>query len=356
MQPEKHVYDGASSISFPEIAESKWCKSSIRQPLIERVKRNDILNTVSMDRRDFLRTVAAQATAGELLKAAPANRPNFLFLIADDLTFRGMRAMGNSEIETPNLDRLSRRGCTFTHCFHQGSWSPAVCIASRTMLNTGLTAFRAQKLVEETPLWGETLGNAGYDTFLVGKWHLSKATLARSFKKTGPVSPGMFESGPQAYNRPSPGNTWSPWDTSLKGQWLHTSEWEKAADDSIRHSAAIWADGAVEYLEKQTAQASSPFFLTSGLTLRTIHARPLATLSSAIQRGGSKSPRIICRSTPSTREIIASAMSCWLRFPGPARLYNCIAPSTTPTPPTWTRRSAASWRPSKRPARRTILT
>jgi choline-sulfatase len=243
---------------------NKQCKSSIRQPLIVRIKRNDILNTVSMDRRHFLKSVAVQAAAGERSKAAPPARPNFLFLIADDLTFRGIRAMGNSEIETPNLDRLMKRGCTFTHCFHQGSWSPAVCIASRTMLNTGLTAFRAQKQVEQTPLWGETLGNSGYDTFLVGKWHLSKTTLARSFKKTGPVAPGMFESGPQAYNRPSPGNTWTPWDTSLKGQWLHTSEWEKAADDSIRHSAAMWADGAVEYLKKYAAQASNPFFLYVG--------------------------------------------------------------------------------------------
>ena len=129
-----------------------------------------------MNRRHFLATTAAAATA------APAPKPNFLFLIADDLTYNGIQAMGNSEVATPNLDRLIARGCAFTHCFHQGSWTGAVCVASRSMLNSGLTTFRAQKQFETTPLWGQTLGDAGYNTAIVGKWHLSKPALERSFK------------------------------------------------------------------------------------------------------------------------------------------------------------------------------
>lgn len=217
-----------------------------------------------MHRRDFLKSIAAETAAFDISKGASGSRPNFLFMIADDLYFHGIRAMGNSEVETPNLDRMVRRGCAFTHCFQQGSWTPAVCIASRTMLNTGLTTFRAHKEAERTPLWGQTFGEAGYDTFIVGKWHLSKANLARAFKEKGPIGPGMFESGPEAYNRPSPGNTWTPWDTSLKGQWLHTREWQKTAEDGIRHSAAIWADGAVEYLREKAARGTNPFFLYVG--------------------------------------------------------------------------------------------
>src|ERR1017187_5953642 len=167
-----------------------------------------------VQRREFLIS-AAGAVSGGLAGAATAP-PNFLFMIADDLTFRGINAMGNQEVQTPNLDRLGERGGSFTHCFHRGSWQPAVCVASRSMLNSGLTCFRAQKHIEETPLWGETLGQAGYDTFIVGKWHLSKGTLNRNFKQQGKVSPGMFESAPEAYNRPAPGNTWTPWGTSLK--------------------------------------------------------------------------------------------------------------------------------------------
>ena len=179
-----------------------------------------------MRRREFLKSAAVSSIAIDGLQSA--ERPNFLFLIADDLTFRAIHALNNSEVRTPYMDRLAKQGCAFTHCFHQGSWQPAVCVASRTMLNTGLTAFRAQRQVDKTPLWGETFGAAGYDTCLIGKWHVTRAALERSFKETGPLSPGMFESGPSAYNRPSPGNTWTPWDTSLKGQWLHTSEWQKA--------------------------------------------------------------------------------------------------------------------------------
>ncbi len=212
-------------------------------------------------RRAFLKSVAAGAVA---LPAKDSGlRPNFLFLIADDLTYRGIHALGGTQILTPNLDRLVNRGCAFTHCFHQGSWSGAVCVPSRTMLNTGLTAFHAQRRAEETPLWGEILGGAGYDTFIIGKWHLSDADLRRSFKQTGPVSPGMFESGPSAYHRPSPGNTWTPWDTSLKGQWLHTAQWQKAPNDEIKHSAQVWAESAAEYLRMRRGN-TAPFFLYVG--------------------------------------------------------------------------------------------
>ena len=216
-----------------------------------------------MRRREFIKTAAAQSMSAELASSAP-NRPNFLFMIADDLTFRGIRALGNAEIETPNLDRLVRRGCSFTHCFHQGSWLPAVCVASRSMLNSGLTAFRARKTIDRTPLWGQTLGDAGYDTFIIGKWHLDRLSLERSFKQIGPIAPGMFESGPQAYNRPSPGNDWTPWDTSLKGQWLHTGVWRKARKDEIRHSCAIWADGAIDHLLHKAAKEANPFFMYVG--------------------------------------------------------------------------------------------
>lgn len=216
----------------------------------------------TMQRRTFLASTVAGSLAGRLA-AAPAARPNFLFLIADDLTFRAIHGLNNPEVETPALDGLMQRGCTFTHCFHNGSWSGAVCVPSRTMLNSGLTSFRARTGIDHVPLWGETLGNAGYETHMVGKWHLSPENLNRGFQSTGPVSGGMFESGPEAYNRPAPGNTWTPWDTTLKGQWLETKQWEPKADQPIRHSAAVWADYAAEFLRNRRAQ-EKPFFLYVG--------------------------------------------------------------------------------------------
>jgi arylsulfatase A-like enzyme len=211
-----------------------------------------------MHRRGFLKSAVAQTVR---------DRPNFLFLIADDLTFRAVHALGNGEVHTPAIDSLVEHGCTFTHCFHQGSWSAAVCVPSRTMLNSGLTTFRARTEIENSPLWGQTFGDAGYDTFITGKWHLSDATLKRSFQQLGPVSPGMFESGPDAYHRPSPGNAWTAWDTSRKGQWLHSNEWHAPHStpdhDEIRHSAAIWADSACDQI-RTAAQGGKPFFLYTG--------------------------------------------------------------------------------------------
>jgi len=197
--------------------------------------------------------------------SAAQPKPNFLFLIADDLTFRAIEKLNNPEVSTPNLNRLMKQGCTFTHCFHQGSWLPAVCVASRSMLNSGLSAFRVQRNLAKAPLWGETMGAAGYDTSIAGKWHLSKPDLNRSFKHQAVVAGGMFESGPTAYNRPSPGNTWSPSDQALKGQWLETKTWQPGSAAPIKHSAQIFSEAASDYLLKRRDNAN-PFLLYVGFT------------------------------------------------------------------------------------------
>ncbi|HET6217129.1 MAG TPA: sulfatase-like hydrolase/transferase [Acidobacteriaceae bacterium] len=219
-----------------------------------------------MNRRKFISLMSsgiAVAKAPSILGSTP-RRPNFLVLIADDMTFRAIHTLNNPEVETPHLDRLVDNGCAFTHCFHQGAWEPAVCTPSRYMLNTGLTAFHARQLVDQTPLWGEVFGQAGYDTYFIGKWGVTQPSLKRSFRDIGREGPmGMFVSGPTAYDRPSPGNTWTPWDTSLKGHWLHTNRWENARHDEIKHSAQIWADGASDYLLKQ-AHSVTPFFMYVG--------------------------------------------------------------------------------------------
>jgi arylsulfatase A-like enzyme len=225
-----------------------------------------------MDRRTFLALMPAALAAGESLSAvvpegASSARPNFLFLIADDLTFRSIQSISNPEVHTPNLDRLAASGCTFTHASHQGSWSPAVCVPSRTMLNTGLSGFRAQKQADDVPTWGQTLGRAGYDTYLCGKWHLDPTMLQRSFREMGPVGPGMFDSTPEngaAYNRPSSGNTWEPDDETLRGHWLHTDLWKNETPDHIEHADSIYADQAAGYLKNQLSKRSNPFFMYVG--------------------------------------------------------------------------------------------
>jgi len=225
-----------------------------------------------MNRRNFigLSSAALAATqvfskesAGQTISAS--GKPNFLVLIADDLTHHALNAVGNHEVQTPNLDRLARTGCHFTHCFHQGSWSGAVCVASRTMLNTGLSTFKAQgqEVTDQAgnkPLWGQTLRASGYDTFITGKWHLDAVGLQRSFVKQGPVGPGFLNSTPDMYDRPAPGNRWEPSNKELFGHWLQTGLWLNQEPSTIEHSSQVYADAAISYLQ-QTSGRKEPFFM-----------------------------------------------------------------------------------------------
>ena len=77
------------------------------------------------------------------------NPPNFLFIITDDQSFETLGHLKQLDIETPNLDRLARRGTSFSHCYNMGSWSGAVCVASRTMLNTGRFLWNANAIQKQ---------------------------------------------------------------------------------------------------------------------------------------------------------------------------------------------------------------
>ena len=226
-----------------------------------------------VSRRHFLSRMGLGSAALALgpaarLGAATDQKPNILFLFTDDQTFRSIGALNNPEVKTPNIDRLVKRGTVFTHCFNQGAWGGAVCVASRAMLNTGRYLWTCGgNSCGDHPLWGETLGKAGYDTFVTGKWHNGPASLKRGFKTLGPTGGGMYGSrDPNAkankakgivndpYRRPREGNSWSPCDTSLKGHWLQR-------DGGVVHSSKLWADTAIDYLQNSAAKSPNPFFM-----------------------------------------------------------------------------------------------
>jgi choline-sulfatase len=210
-----------------------------------------------------LSSVNASLSGRHRFAAPGKEKPNFLFLFTDDQTFRAVNALDNPDVKTPNMDRLVARGVTFTHCFNQGSFSGAVCIASRAMLNTGRYLWQCgggqcrESKGKLYPLWGQTMGQAGYDTFMTGKWHNGNQTLQASFKTIGPTGPGMFHSTDTqgaAYYRPAPGNTWSPYDKTQKGHWLNV-------DGKIIHSSKRWADASIDYLQRHVVQSDAPFFM-----------------------------------------------------------------------------------------------
>ena len=202
-------------------------------------------------------------------------QPNFLFLFADDQSYNTINNLGNEVMKTPNLDRLVNNGITFTYCFNQGSWSGAVCVASRAMLITGKYIYHARRDVDTAQLWGETFFNAGYKTFMTGKWHNKNHTVLKSFNEARSIGLGMYETkggmqGP-GYNRPTPeNNSWIPYDTSLLGHWsprvkdiIYTAEGKKIGDTYVvnKHTSQLYADNAIEFLENHAAQSNKPFFM-----------------------------------------------------------------------------------------------
>jgi arylsulfatase A-like enzyme len=185
------------------------------------------------------------------------SKPNIVFIFADDQTFASIAELGNTDVETPNLDRLARRGTTFTHAFNMGSWSGAVCVASRTMLNSGRFVWDANAIYDQSEQerregrwWSEYMKAAGYRTYMTGKWHC-KANAEAAFDVARDIRPGMPKDTPEGYDRPAADGSdpWSPSDPKFGGFWEGGTHWSE-----------VVANHADEFLS-EAAQRAEPFFM-----------------------------------------------------------------------------------------------
>jgi arylsulfatase A len=133
---------------------------------------------MTSNRREFLGALAACAVP---LSAAPADRPNIIWIMADDLGYGDLSCLNEgSKIQTPNLDRFAREGITFTDA-HSPS---AVCTPTRYGVMTGRYCFRStlkngvlgggsSHLINERRLTvARLMKDNGYATAGFGKWHL----------------------------------------------------------------------------------------------------------------------------------------------------------------------------------------
>lgn len=186
-----------------------------------------------------------------------AEKPNIIFIFTDDQRYNTIGALGNDEIFTPNLDKLVRSGTTFTHAYNMGAWHGAVCVASRAMLVSGLSVWKAQQaekdfsgLVAEGGFWSQQLKKAGYETYMTGKWHVN-TDVNRLFDHVKDVRAGMPNQTPQGYNRPlsKQDTTWQPWKEEYGGFWKGGKHWSE-----------VLADNAVGFIG-EAAKKDSPFFM-----------------------------------------------------------------------------------------------
>ncbi len=132
------------------------------------------------------------ATGPAAAGAEVNKRPNILFILSDDQQANTIRAMGNDQIITPNLDRLAAEGVACDNAYIMGGNFAAVCMPSRAMIMTGRTLFHLDlsrgtphtengKLSDKYQTLPETLRHNGYATFATGKQHNGPAVVARGF-------------------------------------------------------------------------------------------------------------------------------------------------------------------------------
>lgn len=214
------------------------------------------------------RTAKASVPYWEPEVKAPDNAPSVIYLVFDDVGFSDFGCYG-SEIDTPNLDRLARGGLRYTN-FH----TTALCSPTRASLLTGRnhhsvgmatlsnwdTGFPGSRgrIAKSAGTIAEMLRPHGYNTFAVGKWHLTPMT---EVGPAGPYDQWPTQRGFDRYYGFLDGAT-NQWDPVLTED-NHPIE---KPNDPDYHLTVDLIDKAIDLISNQTSVApEKPFFMYLGL-------------------------------------------------------------------------------------------
>jgi arylsulfatase A-like enzyme len=205
---------------------------------------------------------AAVAGAGSVPARAhdPSRKPNFLFIMADDMGYADLSCYGRREYDTPVLDSLAAQGMQFMH----GYANSAVCSSTRAGLITGRYQYRTRAGLEE-PISGADMGldpahptlpsllkQQGYHTGLIGKWHLG------GLPTFGPLKSGYDEfwgnrgGGVDYFTHKIAGRS-DLWDGDVPVE-------------AIGYYTNLLADRALEFLDDRAAEADKPWLLSLHFT------------------------------------------------------------------------------------------
>jgi arylsulfatase A-like enzyme len=193
----------------------------------------------------------------------PPNAPNIVFIVLDDVGFSDLGCYG-SEIDTPSMDRLATGGVRYNNfhvtamcsptraCLLTGRNAHAVGMGVIAEWSTGFPGYRG-RISRHAAMLQEILGEHGYNTFAVGKWHLTPMTDA--------TPAGPFGDWPLARGF----DRWCGFHGALTDQWnpelFEDNHAIDVAGDGY-HLSETLIDRAVAFVrDQQSVAPERPFFL-----------------------------------------------------------------------------------------------
>jgi arylsulfatase A-like enzyme len=121
------------------------------------------------------------------------NKPNIVLILADDLRLDALGCYGNGYVKTPNIDNLAKNGVKFENTYIAGGDQGAICSPSRAMLLTSKSYHRISNRTKGDMTLPKLLKMNGYDTYLTGKWHNEKESIAEGFTDAKNVMVGGMD-------------------------------------------------------------------------------------------------------------------------------------------------------------------
>ncbi|MGH9840410.1 MAG: sulfatase family protein, partial [Blastocatellia bacterium] len=236
----------------------------------------------------FLLAALCGLHAFSSVAAQTKDKPNIIVILADDLGYGDLACYGHPTIATPNLDRMAAEGMKFTQ-FYAGA---SVCTPSRAALLTGRYPVRSGVtrvlipkstggLPESEVTIAETLGDAGYATMCVGKWHLG------SRRPHLPLNHGFDHYYGIPYS-----NDMSPWaqpdNPTFNGDpphpLLRDFEVTNREEPDQTQLTRLYTDESVKFIREQ-AKKKKPFFLFLAHTFPHVPLYASASFKGKSRRG-----------------------------------------------------------------------
>jgi len=196
---------------------------------------------------------------------ADEQKPNIVFVLADDLGWAELGCYGNEFNETPHLDRLAKEGVRFTHAYAAAS----VCSPYRAALMTGQVPARvgitdylrpdaSDGLSTDHVTLPEMLTRNGYATGMVGKWHLTGYKHHGAEIELRPNDHGFaWNIGSEIKSVGNGANTWPYVFRKQPISWLDLKENRLGKEEYLTDRLNL---EAVDFIER-SAKKEQPFFL-----------------------------------------------------------------------------------------------